>query len=432
MEGPNRKVNGFKLIGYSLFGIFMFFASFRIGEKTTIPIDHIVTWVRTIPYAIPVYGGILITLGAILPFINKSWNKTKTTTIFSLLNIVGLIMALMVIFNIGPDIILEPGMAPYVFKVVVVPVIMLVPLGSVFLAFLVDYGLMEFIGVIMKPVMKPIFKTPGRSAVDAVASFVGSYSIALLVTNGVYKNGGYNKREATIIATGFSTVSATFMIILANALGIMEHWSIFFWVTLAVTFIVTAITSRLYPLSSTPETYYEGVEPKLESDEKGNIMKRAWQEGMQTMEQAPSLKENIIRNLKAGIKLGINIGPNIMSIGVISLLVAEYTIVFDIFGYVFYPLTLLLRIPDAMLVAKASAITLADMYVPAIIVKDSGIITRFIVGILCIAELLFLSASIPCILATDIGISIKDIVIIWFWRVVFTLIIATPIVYFIF
>ncbi len=27
--------------------------------------------------------------------------------------------------------------------------------------------------------MKPIWKTPGRSAIDAVASFVGSYSLAL-------------------------------------------------------------------------------------------------------------------------------------------------------------------------------------------------------------------------------------------------------------
>ncbi len=70
----------------------------------------------------------------------------------------------------------------------------------------------------MKPIMKPVWRTPGRSAIDAVASFVGSYSLALLVTNGVYKEGKYSAREAAIIATSFSTVSATFMIILAI------HW----------------------------------------------------------------------------------------------------------------------------------------------------------------------------------------------------------------
>lgn len=48
---------------------------------------------------------------------------------------------------------------------------------------------MEFVGIFMKPVMQPIWKTPGRSAIDAVASFVGSYSVALLITNRVYKEG---------------------------------------------------------------------------------------------------------------------------------------------------------------------------------------------------------------------------------------------------
>lgn len=59
------------------------------------------------------------------------------------------------------------------------PVITIVPIGAVFLALLINYGLMEFVGVFMRPVMRPLWQTPGRSAIDAVASFVGSYSVAL-------------------------------------------------------------------------------------------------------------------------------------------------------------------------------------------------------------------------------------------------------------
>lgn len=431
-KSNDHRINGIKLILYSLFGVFMFFAQITIAGKKTIPIDHIVTWIRQLPYFIPVYGGIMITIGTILPFKEGSWKKSKTSSIFSLLGIFGLITALMAIFNIGPAILLDQDMVPYVFKVVVVPVIAIVPIGSVFLAFLVDYGLMELIGVLMRPVMKPIFKTPGRSAIDAVASFVGSYSLALLVTNGVYKDGKYNTKEAAIIATGFSTVSATFMIIVANTLGIMEYWTSFFWITLVVTFIVTAITARLYPLNKIPETYYNNVTPNLESEEKGQRLKRAWEEGLKTMETAPSVKSNTIKNIKDGLKLALNIGPSIMSIGVLALLAAEYTTIFDMFGYIFYPITALLRLPEPMLVAKASAITLADMYVPAIIAANADFISKFVIAILCISEILFLSASIPCILATDIPVSIKDIVIIWFWRVVFTILIATPIVYLVF
>ncbi|WP_457826432.1 nucleoside recognition domain-containing protein, partial [Staphylococcus aureus] len=89
----------------------------------------------------------------------------------------------------------------------------------------------------MQPIMRPIFKTPGKSAVDAVASFVGSYSLGLLITNRVYKDGMYNKKEAVIIATGFSTVSATFMVIVARTLDLMSHWNLYFWLCLLITFI---------------------------------------------------------------------------------------------------------------------------------------------------------------------------------------------------
>ena len=120
---------------------------------------------------------------------------------------------------------------------------------------------MEFIGVLVDCFMRPVFRTPGRSAVDAVASFVGSYSIALIITNGVYRENRYTAREAAIIATGFSTVSVTFLLVVARTLGLMNLWSTYFFVSMLVTFIVTAITARLWPLNSIPNTYYAGKPP---------------------------------------------------------------------------------------------------------------------------------------------------------------------------
>src|SRR5690606_34923442 len=136
----------------------------------------------------------------------------------------GFITAFMIVFGFGPAWLFDPSMGPFLFDKLVISVGLLVPIGSVFLALLVGYGLLEFFGVIMQPIMKPIWKTPGKSAIDAVASFVGSYSIGLLITNRVFKEGKYTIKEAAIIATGFSTVSATFMIVVAKTLGLMEIW----------------------------------------------------------------------------------------------------------------------------------------------------------------------------------------------------------------
>ena len=138
-------------------------------------------------------------------------------------------------------------MAPYVFELVAIPVALVIPIGSIFLVFLTGFGLLEFVGEMMVPIMRPVFHLPGRSAIDAVASFVGSYSIGLIITNNIYKNGGYSAREAAIIATGFSTVSVSFMMITAKTLGLMEYWGFYFWITLVVTFLVTALTVRVPP-----------------------------------------------------------------------------------------------------------------------------------------------------------------------------------------
>ena len=73
--------------------------------------------------------------------------------------------------------------------------------------------------------------------------------MGLLITNRVFLAGKYTVREAVIIATGFSTVSAAFMIIVAKTLNLMGHWNFYFWSTLVITFVITAILARVPPIS---------------------------------------------------------------------------------------------------------------------------------------------------------------------------------------
>jgi nucleoside recognition membrane protein YjiH len=414
-----------KFILFSAIGIFMFFIPISIGEKSTIPLDHIVSGIKTgIPDLAAIYALIIILIGAVRPFIKKTWNRNVVDTVFSLLKVLGFVVAGMVYFNVGPAWLFEKDMGPFLFSKLVIPVGLIVPIGSIFLAFLVGYGLLEFIGVLMKPVMNPIFKTPGRSAIDAVASFVGSYSIGLLITNKVYKEGKYTIKEAAIIATGFSTVSATFMIIVAKTLGLMEMWNMYFWTTLIITFLVTAITVRIRPLSKKSETYItgEGIE---EPEYKGNLFKHAWEEGLSAAEKSLGVGENIGTNLKDGLIMAMGILPSIMSVGLIGLVLAKYTPVFDVIGYIFYPFTSILQIPEAMLAAKAAAVGIAEMFLPALIVVGAPLVTKFIIGVVCVSSILFFSASIPCILSTDIPISLVDILIIWLERTIITLIIVS-------
>ncbi len=423
---PNNSGNLFKFLFFSAIGILMFFIPITIGETSTIMLDHIVTGIRNAaPGIVPYYALIIIILGGILPFKNKTWNKTKVDIVFSIFKIVGIFVAFMALFGFGPEALQAPSMIPFLWGKLVIPVGLIVPVGAIFLAFLVSYGLLEFIGIIMEPVMKPIWKTPGRSAIDAVASFVGSYSIGLLITNRVFKEGKYTIKEASIIATGFSTVSATFMIVVAKTLGLMDMWNVYFWSTLVITFVVTAITVRIYPLSKKSDEYIVD-NPERQIKREGNIFANAWNEGLKAAGNSGNFIDNIRVNLIDGLKMAMGILPTILSVGLLGLILAEFTPVFDLLGYIFYPFTAILQIPEPMLAAKASALEVAEMFLPALLVTGASMITKFVIGVVSVSSILFFSASIPCILSTEIPITLPEILIIWVERTILSILIAAP------
>lgn len=422
-----------KFFVYSFIGAFMFFVPVTIGEKNSIMLDHIVTWIQSNAAGVlPYYALIIILAGAVYPFVSGTWKKSAVDMVFSLFKVVGLLVGIMIVFEFGPAWLFRPDMGPFLFGKLVISVGLLVPIGAVFLALLVSYGLLEFIGVLMQPIMRPVWRTPGRSAIDAVASFVGSYSLGLLITNRVYKEGKYTAREAAIIATGFSTVSATFMVIVAKTLGLMEIWNTFFWVTLLVTFAVTAITVRIWPLGSMKDDYYEGSTPQPEAKPEGGRLATAWREAKETVANAPSLGVNIWVNVRDGLLMAMAILPSILSIGLLGIMLATFTPIFDWVGYIFYPFTALLQLPEPMLVAKASAIGIAEMFLPALLVVESGLVVKFVVAVVSVSSIIFFSALVPCIVATEIPISIPKLIVIWVQRVILTLIIVTPIAYLLF
>jgi len=416
-----------KFFVYSLIGIIFFFVPVTISGQSTIMIDHIVQWIsKLLNPILPYYVLILILIGAAHPFINKKWNKSKTDIVFSLFKIIGVFIAFMVVFDFGPGFVLTESIGPFLYEKLAIPLSVLIPIGAIFLSFLIGFGLLEFIGVICRPIMRPIFKTPGKSAVDAVASFVGSYSIGLLITNKVYKDGGYTHKEAVVVATGFSTVSATFMIIVANTLGIIEYWNLYFWFTLAVTFIVTAITVQIPPIRTEKTTTYQGQPYKEEIRRDMPLLKESWLEAKIAVKNSKTLIENVIENLRDGVVMTIAILPSIMSIGFLGLIIAEYTPIIEYISYIFYPIISIFPVSDVAVLAQASTISIVEMLLPAAIAQSADLATRFTVAVMSVSAIIFFSSVVPVILSTEVKISVGKLVIIWFERVILTLLITIP------
>ena len=120
--------------------------------------------------------------------------------------------------------------------------------AALFLPLLMEYGLLELLGPVFRPVMRPLFTLPGRSTVDNLASFIGDGTVGVLITSRQYEEGYYSRREATVISTTFSVVSITFAIVIASTIKMQDQF-FYFYITVIVSCLIAAmIMPRIWPL----------------------------------------------------------------------------------------------------------------------------------------------------------------------------------------
>jgi nucleoside recognition membrane protein YjiH len=416
-----------KFVVLSLFGILLFFTPITLNGVNSIPLDHLITFMnKRTPQFGPLFTLCIVITGGVLPWIDKIYRKGAAAFVISVFRTLGIPITLMAFFHVGPDWLLEPGLLPFVWEKIVIPVTVIVVLGSLFLTFIITFGLLEFVGITMKPVLRPLYRVPGKAAVDAVASFVGSFSVAIYLTNKLYKANEYTNKEACIIVTGFSTVSATFMVIVAKTANFMNIWNFYFFSTLVITFIVTAFTVRIWPLSRLDDSYYGG-EGKQEADLPGNMFRNAVQAGLKTASETPPLYKCLWENLKGGIVMCFTLSPCIASIALLAFILVKKTALFDILGLLFVPLTYLLSLigfPEHVMVSKACTMVLGEMFVPNIIVASLPAASKYVVAVVSVSAILFFGGSIPCILAADIKLKLWRILVIWFERTALSILLA--------
>lgn len=420
MNNHSNQMALIKLIGFSLLGVFLFFVPIEIAGKNTIAFDHMASYLvkEQKNLAITLLFGLMAY--ELYKIITTKPFKTLTQKILTTLKIIGMVLALLYITKLAPSSLMAKDMLPFLFEKLALPVGMIVPIGAVMLAFLLGFGLLEAVGVLMQPIMKPVFRTSGKSAIDAVASFVGSYSVGLLITDRVYNQGAYSAREAVIIATGFSTVSTAFMVIVAKTLDLMPVWGLYFWSCLVITFLVTAITARLPPIKNFDDNKAIADDDNLN----GSRLTSAIQTGIDTAKNAPPLHKLLWDNFVDGVNMASAIVPSIIAIGLIGLLLEKYTPVFAVVGLILYPFTLLAGLPEPLAAAKGLSAGLAEMFLPALLLAKSDILTRYVAAVVSVSGVIFFSAMIPCVLATKIPLSVGKMVVIWFVRVALSIVLA--------
>lgn len=297
-------------------------------------------------------------------------------------------------------------------------------LGGLLVPLILNFGLLEFIGVLLSKIMRPLFNLPGRAAVDCTTSWLGDGTLGILLTNRQYVEKVYTQKEAAIVATTFSASSITFSLVIISEVG-MLHMFGWFYLTVCIAGIVAAmIVPRLPPLCFKKDCYIDGSYPSdtPQADVQSGLFRRALSEAVARAERNKSVRDVLFSGVENMMQMLFTVLPVVMAMGTLALILAEYTPVFDILAWPFLPLLELLNVADLSVAAKASVIGFADMYLPALLVSQSqDELTRFVIASLSMTQLIYLSEVGAMLLGCRLPLNILDLLIIFVLRTIVTL-----------
>ncbi|MBA8760375.1 YjiH family protein [Staphylococcus schleiferi subsp. coagulans] len=297
--------------------------------------------------------------------------------------------------------------------------------AAIFLPLLLEYGLLEFLGPIFRPVMRPLFTLPGRSTIDNLASFIGDGTVGVMITSKQYEQGFYTRREATVIATTFSVVSLTFAIVIAETIGLIDHFALFYSTVIIACLVAAFIMPRIWPLRSVEDHYVDGVSAKERPEKQYDYkeaLKKGYEDAVITGYKAPGLKLYMVTAFKTVMDMWLVVIPVVMTIGTLATILATYTPIFTWIGIPFVPILEFLHVPEAHAASETMIIGFADMFLPSILIEGvHSDLTRFVVGVLSVCQLIYLSEVGGVILGSKIPVSIGKLFMIFLIRTIITL-----------
>lgn len=430
--------NLMKFILCSAFGVVMFLVPIHQGESFTTLLDFLKSGLKTLfgsglNYIIV---GLLV-LSAVMSlidyfakpdFIRKNHYLTKafsTTPLYLVSKVVGAVFACMVVFGVGPEFITSADTGATIIDLCGT-LFCIVIAFSFILPFLTDCGIMEFLGVLLRPIVRPLFHVPGRASVDLMASWFGASNAAVILTREQYMKGFYTKREAGYIMTNFSIVSIPFCLMVANTVGIDNLFPAFYLCICAVGILLAVIIARIPPIKTIPNTYKEEVGKKLSEDvpqEKGTFA-YAVELSCERAEKF-SIRTVVSSGFEVVVGMLFDLIPIVVAWGTVALIIATYTPVFE---WLSYPMGLYLQlfgVEEAFAAAPATLVGFTDMFIPALLITGlTSVKTKFIIGVLSLIQIIYLTEVGTIIIKSEVPLNLWKLFLIFLERTI----IAIPVI----
>ena len=337
--------------------------------------------------------------------------------------IVGAIAARLVLFQRGPEWLISDATGGVILNDLIPVIVAIFVVAPFLLPLVTDFGLMELFGTLCRRVFRPLFTMPGRSSIDAIASWMGSAPVGVLITVQQYEQGFYTEREAATIATTFSVVSLAFALVIIDFVGLSELFLPYYGAILLAGLVAAIIMPRLPPLSRKRDIYYELAGKQITEDLPPGRSLLSWgfELAVWRARRAPTVSALLRRAVFNIYDIWFALLPLIMSIGALALVLTEHTPIFTLLSAPLVPFLTVLGIPEASAAAPAFLVGFADQFLPAVLGQSiESEHTRFVIAGAAVTQLVYMSELGALILNSKIPVTVGELFVIFLLRTLIT------------
>lgn len=411
MENTKKDTYNNKIYIFSIIGIIVFFIPIKINNQYDTIIYHISYFIDNKASQIidisMIFFILLSIFKSLLNMEKNSINKFKITCkIFSLIILISVLIGKEDTFFINDSFI-------FILKDLIVDLSVLLPISSLFMPFLLDYGLTEIIEAYTHKFMKKLFKVSGKVFLNFLVYLLVNNVCGAFVTYRLYKDGKLREREACITILNFSILSLTLTRDLCNMINISTIK--FLFMEIIVLCICNFIICRIYPLKKKKQSYYFKSNHKNVNCKRHKI-KTAIKKYNENKSNKNTLKLSL-SYLNDVIYILMDLIPLVILVFFISNIIYNIPVIMNMINNAICIFINIFNIPNSNSISNIITLSLfSNILAIENIPKDTYYIIKIMIGIFISLQCITICFLIPFIKKSIIKLKIKEIMLVNFQR----------------